>query len=93
MKFDFQVELALWDTAGHKDYDRLRPLSYPETDVVLLCFSINSLESFNDIRERWISEVGFVIYDYYISPLVFLGSFFLSPYTNNCCRNQERFAQ
>ena len=57
MEFNFQVELALWDTSGHRDYDRLRPLSYPETDVVLICFGINSLDSLDDVRERWISEV------------------------------------
>ncbi|KAE9556163.1 hypothetical protein FO519_000651 [Halicephalobus sp. NKZ332] len=52
-----QIELALWDTAGHRDYDRLRPLSYPDTDVVLMCFSINSPVSLDEIRGRWIAEI------------------------------------
>lgn len=51
------VELALWDTAGQEDYDRLRPLSYPDTDVVLLCFAIDQTESLINIEERWNPEV------------------------------------
>ncbi|CCA77284.1 related to RHO1-GTP-binding protein of the rho subfamily of ras-like proteins [Serendipita indica DSM 11827] len=39
------VELELWDTASQEDYDRLRPLSYPETDVCILCFAIDSVTS------------------------------------------------
>lgn len=46
------VELALWDTAGQEDYDRLRPLSYPDTNVVLMCFSINQPDSLENIAEK-----------------------------------------
>ncbi|CAH1784969.1 unnamed protein product [Owenia fusiformis] len=52
-----EVELALWDTAGQEDYDRLRPLSYPDTDVILMCFSIDSPDSLENIPEKWTPEV------------------------------------
>ncbi|KAK9466350.1 small GTPase superfamily [Lipomyces arxii] len=51
------VELALWDTAGQEDYDRLRPLSYPDANVILICFSIDSPDSLDNVQEKWISEV------------------------------------
>ncbi|CAG5123149.1 unnamed protein product [Candidula unifasciata] len=54
---DKQVELALWDTAGQEDYDRLRPLSYPDTHVVLMCFSVDSPDSLQNIAEKWTPEV------------------------------------
>lgn len=52
-----QVELALWDTAGQEDYDRLRPLSYPDTDVIVMCFSIDSPDSLHNIHKKWTPEV------------------------------------
>lgn len=52
-----QVELTLWDTAGQDDYDRLRPLSYPDTDVILMCFSIDSPDSLDNVFEKWTPEV------------------------------------
>ena len=56
--FPPQVELALWDTAGQEDYDRLRPLSYPDTDVILMCFSIDNPDSLENIPEKWTPEVS-----------------------------------
>uniref|UniRef100_I3KJN3 Cell division control protein 42 homolog n=1 Tax=Oreochromis niloticus TaxID=8128 RepID=I3KJN3_ORENI len=44
--------LGLFDTAGQEDYDRLRPLSYPQTDVFLVCFSVVSPSSFENVKEK-----------------------------------------
>jgi cell division control protein 42 len=49
--------LGLFDTAGQEDYDRLRPLSYPQTDVFLVCFSIVSPSSFENVKQKWFPEV------------------------------------
>ncbi len=46
------ISLGLWDTAGQEDYDRLRPLSYPQTDVFLICFSIVSPPSFDNVTTK-----------------------------------------
>lgn len=51
------VELAFWDTVGDAEYDRLRPLSYHDTDVILMCFSFDSPESLAKVLEKWTPEV------------------------------------
>jgi len=52
------VNLGLWDTAGSEEYDSLRPLSYPGTDVFLICFSIFSPESFESVTNKWYKEIS-----------------------------------
>lgn len=49
--------LGLFDTAGQEDYDRLRPLSYPQTDVFLVCFSVINPASFENVKEKWVPEI------------------------------------
>jgi small GTP-binding protein len=54
---DQLVELAVHDTRGSSDHDRTRPLSYADTDVFLLCFSITSGASFDAVTQRWQKEL------------------------------------
>jgi len=51
------INLGLWDTAGQEDYDRLRPLSYPQTDVFLVAFSLISRPSFENVKAKWFPEL------------------------------------
>ncbi|ESK83939.1 rho1p [Moniliophthora roreri MCA 2997] len=53
-----EIELALWDTAGQEEYDRLRPLSYPESDVILIVFSIDFPTSLANVQDKWYPEVA-----------------------------------
>uniref|UniRef100_A0A6B2LJV5 Uncharacterized protein n=1 Tax=Arcella intermedia TaxID=1963864 RepID=A0A6B2LJV5_9EUKA len=51
------VELSLWNTNGLDDYDRLRPLSYPDTNLFLVVFSVVSPSSFQSVTSKWIPEL------------------------------------
>eukprot|EP01129_Flabellula_baltica_P006293 TRINITY_DN233_c0_g1_i2.p1 TRINITY_DN233_c0_g1~~TRINITY_DN233_c0_g1_i2.p1 ORF type:complete len:204 (-),score=47.82 TRINITY_DN233_c0_g1_i2:43-654(-) len=54
---DTPYSLGLWDTAGQEEYDRLRALCYPQTDVFLMCFSVLSPDSSDNIKSKWYPEV------------------------------------
>ena len=62
--------LNLWDTAGQEEYDRLRPLSYPQTDVFLLCYSIIYPISFENVKNKWFYEIKHYCND---TPIVLAG--------------------
>jgi GTPase SAR1 family protein len=40
-----------------EDYDRLRPLSYPGTDIALICFSVDNISSLENIKNKWVPEL------------------------------------
>eukprot|EP01133_Synstelium_polycarpum_P009814 gene9814-11464_t len=48
---------GLWDTAGSEEYNSFRPLSYPGTDVFLICFSLISQLSFENVLKKWFAEI------------------------------------
>ncbi|KAL9934400.1 hypothetical protein V8E36_006856 [Tilletia maclaganii] len=52
------VELSLWDTAGQEDFDRLRSLSYTDTNLVVLCFAVDNHISLQNVSDRWIPEIN-----------------------------------
>lgn len=52
-----KVKLALWDTCAGEEYARLRPLSYPDTDFVLLMFAFGSSESLQNCFSKWAPEL------------------------------------
>ena len=51
------IELGLWDTAGQEEYDRLRPLSYANANVFLVCFSVVNPVSYENVSSKWIPEL------------------------------------
>ena len=62
--------LMLWDTAGQEDYDRLRPLSYDQVDIVIICYDVTSQSSFENVEIRWIPEARHFCPD---APIVLVG--------------------
>ena len=52
-----RVHLTLWDTAGQEGYDKMRPLSYPDTDVFLVCFSLVNDGSLENVERKWVPEL------------------------------------
>jgi len=50
------VQLALWDTAGQEDYERLRPLAYARAHIILIGFSVDSPDSLENVRHKWVEE-------------------------------------
>lgn len=54
---DNVIHLQLWDTVARDDHKKLRPLSYPQTDVFIICFSLVSTTSYDNVKYIWVPEL------------------------------------
>lgn len=52
------ITLSLWDTAGQEEFDRLRSLSYSDTHTIMLCFSVDSRDSLENVQHKWVGEIA-----------------------------------
>ncbi|KAL4934200.1 P-loop containing nucleoside triphosphate hydrolase protein [Aspergillus undulatus] len=52
------VQLALWDTAGQEDYDQLRPLAYSKAHILLIGFAVDTPDSLENVKIKWIEEAN-----------------------------------
>ncbi|KAK3103123.1 hypothetical protein FSP39_016642 [Pinctada imbricata] len=53
----YRIQMSIWDTSGSNGYDRVRPLSYADADLVIICFSVGDPESMANTVSKWSSEV------------------------------------
>ena len=51
------ISLGLWDTAGNDNFKQIRPRSYQQADVVLICYSVANPNSLASVQHKWIAEV------------------------------------
>ncbi|KAJ5067573.1 gtp-binding protein rho4 [Anaeramoeba ignava] len=49
-------ELEIFDTAGQEDLGRIRSLSYNGANALIVCYSVDLMSSFHDVKENWIKE-------------------------------------
>jgi Ras-related C3 botulinum toxin substrate 1 len=68
---DKTVSLSLWDTAGGEDYDRLRALSFPQTDCFIVAFGVVSPSGFSNVGAKWVPYVRHYMPD---TPIVLCGT-------------------
>ncbi|KAF4081817.1 hypothetical protein AMELA_G00144720 [Ameiurus melas] len=65
-----EIQLNLYDTAGQDDYDRLRPLSYQDANLILVCYDVTNPTSYDNVLIKWYPEVNHFCRDV---PVVLIG--------------------
>ena len=52
-----QIDLSVFDTAGHEDLCSMRTIAYPGTDCFLICYAVDNRESLRTACTKWLNEV------------------------------------
>ncbi|KAB5543703.1 hypothetical protein PHYPO_G00082590 [Pangasianodon hypophthalmus] len=65
-----EIQLNLYDTAGQDDYDRLRPLSYQDANLILVCYDVTNPTSYDNVLIKWYPEVNHFCRDV---PVILIG--------------------
>ncbi|XP_063721357.1 uncharacterized protein LOC134847974 [Symsagittifera roscoffensis] len=50
------VNLTVQDSAGQKDYTRVRLTQYPACNIIILCFAVNDKNSVENVKSYWLPE-------------------------------------
>ncbi|KAJ3367932.1 hypothetical protein GGF31_006991 [Allomyces arbusculus] len=85
-----QCSMSLWDTAGQEEYDRLRPLSYPDANVIVICFKLagaTARHSYNSVLNKWWPEARHFCPK---TPLVLIGT--QSDVRDECATSEQYLA-
>ena len=51
-----ECHMIVLDTSGNEDFNQLRLLSYLNSDVIIVVFSVESLTSYENVTDKWIPE-------------------------------------
>ena len=49
--------MTIFDTAGHDDLGRIRPIAYNGADCFLICYAMNDRNSFKNACTKWLNEI------------------------------------
>ena len=56
---EVKYRVGLWEPSGGEHYERLKPLSYPHTDIFPICFDVSNEQTFKDVKSLWKPEMTY----------------------------------
>lgn len=51
-----QYTVSIFDSPGQHDYEDVRAFSYRDSEVIIVCYSVNDADSLQNIKDVWIQE-------------------------------------